>query len=59
MNILKDTDMSATELFFIRRQVNEELTANSYRPEEAAFISKHLSKDALSLIAELGLEVAA
>lgn len=51
--------MSATELFFIRRRVSEQLSANDYRPEEAAYISRHLSKDALSLIAELGLEVAA
>ena len=51
--------MSATELFFLRKQVSEELTASNYRPEEAAYISRNLSKDALSLIAELGLEVAA
>ena len=52
-------DMSARQINFIRQSVNEQLTANSYRPEDAAFISRSLSTDALSLIAELGLEVAA
>lgn len=52
--------MSATELFIIRSQISSELTANrGFRPEDAATISRSLSKDALSLIAELGLEVAA
>lgn len=51
--------MSARQINFIRQSVNEQLTANSYRPEDAAFISRSLSTDALSLIAELGLEVAA
>ena len=50
--------MSATEFFLLRNRVSEELTANSYKPEEAARISRSLSRDALSLIAELGLEVA-
>lgn len=51
--------MSATELFFIRKRVSEELSARSYQPEEASLISRSLSRDALNLIAELGLEVAA
>ena len=50
--------MSATEFFLLRNRVSEELTANSYKPEEAARISRSLSRDTLSLIAELGLEVA-
>ena len=50
--------MSASQIFSLRKRVSDELTANSYRPDEAAFISRSLSTDALSLIAELGLEVA-
>lgn len=51
--------MSATELFFVREQFSQELEAGDYRPEDATLISSMLSADALSLIAELGLEVAA
>ena len=50
--------MSATEFFLLRNRVSEQLSSNSYKPEEAACISRSLSRDALSLIAELGLEVA-
>lgn len=51
--------MSAKELFFVRKQISASLEAVDYRPEEASQISGSLSDDALSLIAELGLEVAA
>ena len=51
--------MSATELFSARKRFTEELEANDYRPEEARFISRNISADALSLIAEFGLEFAA
>ena len=51
--------MSAAELFFAREQFSQELEAGDYRPEDATLISSMLSADALSLIAELGLEVAA
>ena len=51
--------MSATELFIARKHFTEELEANDYRPEEARFISRSLSADALCLIEELGLEFAA
>lgn len=55
----RNKDMSATELFFAREQFSQELEAGDYRPEDAILISSMLSADALSLIAELGLEVAA
>lgn len=55
----KVKDMSASELFFVRKQVSSELENANYLPEEASYISRNLSADALSLIAELGLEVAA
>lgn len=52
--------MSATELFLLRNQVSEELVnSKNIRPEDAAAIGRSLSADVLSLIAELGLEVAA
>lgn len=51
--------MSASELFFVRQQVSDGLENANYLPEEASYISRNLSADALSLIAELGLEVAA
>lgn len=50
--------MSASELFSARKQLALELENADFLPSEASFISGHFSADALSFIAELGLELA-
>lgn len=50
--------MSASELFSARKQLARELENANYLPSEASVISGSFSADALSFIAELGLELA-
>ncbi len=50
--------MSASELFSARKHLAAELENASFLPSEASYISGKLSADALSFIAELGLEPA-